>query len=137
MGGIWKKLFSFSKSEHSNFSICKVSCKKKKILTFTTKKKMLYLGIFGLVSGKIFSYLKLTPSSLPKCKDWCKDRNSYIWNQKYLYWVFWTAILKSYIHTWNQHPQICLIAKFDAKIKILKFGTKNAIFRYCRVGIWK
>ena len=31
-----------------------------------------------------------------------------------------------YCHISNQHPQICLISKFRAKIKILKFGIKNA-----------
>ena len=31
-----------------------------------------------------------------------------------------------YCHISNQHPRICLISKFRAKIKILKFGIKNA-----------
>ena len=30
----------------------------------------------------------------------------------------------------NQHPRICLLAKFCGKTKMPKFGTKNAIFRY-------
>ena len=32
-------------------------------------------------------------------------------------------------------PQNCLIPKFDLKIKILKFGTKNALFGYFWAGI--
>ena len=39
---------------------------------------------------------------------------------------FW----KRYCHIWNQHPQICLSAKFHEKIKIPKFGTKNTLFGY-------
>ena len=41
-------------------------------------------------------------------------------------WVFWN--FKNYCHICNQHRLICLIAKFCAKIRILKFGTKNALF---------
>ena len=31
---------------------------------------------------------------------------------------------------WNQHPRICLIAKFRRKTKMYKFGTKIALFGY-------
>ena len=31
---------------------------------------------------------------------------------------------------WNQHPRICLILKFAAKIKILKLGTKKTWVEY-------
>ena len=37
---------------------------------------------------------------------------------------------------WNQHPRICLIARFRKKIKS-KFGTKNALFGYFWTRIWK
>ena len=43
---------------------------------------------------------------------------------------FWARISKSYCYIWNQHPRICLIAKFCEKTKMLKFGTKNALFGY-------
>ena len=39
--------------------------------------------------------------------------------------------------SWNQRPRICLVAKFDTKIKILKFGTENALFWYFWPAIWK
>ena len=38
--------------------------------------------------------------------------------------------LKNYCHIWNQHPRICLIAKFREIAKLSKFGTKNALFGY-------
>ena len=37
-------------------------------------------------------------------------------------------MLKNYYHIYNQRRPICLIAKFRSKIRILKFGTKNALF---------
>ena len=40
--------------------------------------------------------------------------------------MFWRGILKNYYPFCNQRPQISLIAKFGAEIKIFKFGTKNA-----------
>ena len=43
---------------------------------------------------------------------------------------FWAEIWKQYCHIWNQHPRICLIAKFREKTKMPKFGTKNALFGY-------
>ena len=47
---------------------------------------------------------------------------------KKLYLGLWAGMLKNYGHICNQRPSICLIAKFCAKISILKFGTKNALF---------
>ena len=40
--------------------------------------------------------------------------------------IFGLAFENKYCHIWNQHPRICLIAKFCEKPKIPKFGTKNA-----------
>ena len=50
--------------------------------------------------------------------------------RKYRIWVFFSGVLKIYCHIWDQHPSICLGEKLSAKIKILKFGTKNAWFGY-------
>ena len=36
-------------------------------------------------------------------------------------------MLKNYCHISNKRPPNCLIAKFRAKIRILKFGTKNCL----------
>ena len=54
-----------------------------------------------------------------------------IFDQKYLIWVILGYnVKKYYCYIWNQHPQICLTARFCKKIKIPKFGTKNPIFGY-------
>ena len=47
---------------------------------------------------------------------------------KMLFLGFWAGILKNYCHICNQRPRIYLIAKFRAKNRILKLGTKNALF---------
>ena len=44
-----------------------------------------------------------------------------------LFGGFWGRTLKNYCHIWNQHPQICQIAKFHEKTKMPKLGTKNAL----------
>ena len=46
---------------------------------------------------------------------------------------FWAGIWIYYCHVSKQRPWICLVVKFGAKIKILKFRTKNALFGY----FWK
>ena len=44
---------------------------------------------------------------------------------------------KKCCHITNQHPEICLIAKFCKKPKMPKFGSKNALFGYFWTRIWK
>ena len=43
---------------------------------------------------------------------------------------FGAGTLKQYCHIPNQHPRICLIAKSGEETKMLKFGTKDALFGY-------
>ena len=45
-------------------------------------------------------------------------------------------LIKNHCHIWNQHPRICLTAKFCKKTKMPKFGTKNARFAHFEVRIW-
>ena len=54
-----------------------------------------------------------------------------------LFGYFPTGVWKTYCHTWNQRPWICLVAKFGTKLNILKFGTKNTWFGYFPVKILK
>ena len=62
-----------------------------------------------------------------------------IFDQKCLIWVFLDKnfFKKNYCQIWNQHPQICLFAKYDKEIKMPKFGTKSALFWYFWAGIWQ
>ena len=44
-----------------------------------------------------------------------------------LFGYFWTGILKTYRHILNQHPRVCLIAKFCAKIKNFKMWNQKRV----------
>ena len=58
-------------------------------------------------------------------------------NKNALFGYFWARISKSYCYIWNQHPRICLIAKFYDKTKVSKFGTRDALFGYFWAKILK
>ena len=86
-------------------------------------------------------FLKSAPPNKDKCKIFWRNKNAYIWYQKCLILVFFTKnawfryfwgriFLKNYCYSWNQHPEILLIAKFYEKTKIPKIGNKNALFGY-------
>ena len=47
------------------------------------------------------------------------------------------GVLKNYCHISNKRPPYCLIAKFYGKIRILKFETKNALFKCFWEQFWK
>ena len=54
-----------------------------------------------------------------------------------LYFGLWAGMVKKYCHICNQPPPICLTAKLRAKIRFLKFRTKNALFRCFGQQLWK
>ena len=49
--------------------------------------------------------------------------------------TFGLEFSKNYCRIWNQHPQICLIAKFHVKAKMSKYGTKITLFENFWTGI--
>ena len=69
------------------------------------------------------------------------------WDQKCYFGVFLTKntlfryflgrIKKNYCEIWNQHPWICLIAKYREITKMPKCGTKSALFGYFWARILK
>ena len=85
-------------STFSNLLTCKISSKNKKTLN---------LGPKFLFQHETFNYHP------PICET-----------IKFL----WVGMLKIYSHICNQHPSICLIRMFPAKIRILQLGNKNTIF---------
>ena len=119
-----------------------------KLQNFPKKQKCLNLGpkmpywvFLGYNFKKLLSYLKSATSNLSNCKISRKKQNCLNLGPKMPYWVFLIKIalfgcfrarifLKNYCHIWNQHPQICIFAKFCEKTKMPKFGTKNALFGF-------
>ena len=86
----------------------------------------------------ILSYLKSAPSNWSSCK--ISDQKCLIWVffiKNAFFLCFWARILKKYCHIWNQHPQICLVARFCKRAKMCTFGTKNALIGYFWTRIFK
>ena len=79
-------------------------------------------------------YLRLASLKLSYGKAWFKNKNPLVWDQNSLFKYFWAEIWNCYCHNWNKCPQVCLIATFGARIKMPKFGTKNALFGYFSYG---
>ena len=50
-----------------------------------------------------------------------------------LFGYFWAKIFKTYEHTGNQHPQICLIAKFCEKTKMFQPRIKFVVSFWARI----
>ena len=92
--------------------------------------KMLYFGIFGLEFKKTLLYFKSPPSNSYNCKILVKNKMPKFGTKTALFLEFLSWIHKQYCHIWNQHPLICLAAKFREKTKMPKFKTKSALFWY-------
>ena len=93
--------------------------------SFNLRIKLPYLSIFRLKFEKEAIVTFEATSDFSKRESFVQ-----IWGQYCFIWVFWAAISKNYSHIWNQSPQICLIAEFSAKIKILEFGIKKVLSKY-------
>ena len=91
----------------------------KNILTRAKKNNKKYPRTYEGTLPVLFSglsHLKSTRLNLLNCKVSHENKKS--------------TVLKKLLSFWNQRPYFCLIAKFAAIIKILKFGNKNALFGY-------
>ena len=89
------------------------------------------IRIFGRNFEKLLPYLKKAPSNLWKYKVLGKNKNVGIWDQKCLIWVFSGCNLKNNWNIRNHHTESS--SNFRAKMKSLKFGTKNDLFE-CVLG---
>ena len=128
MGWNFKEIMLHLKSASSNLVTCKVSSKNKKPLNLGAK--IPYLGISALQSNKKVSNFQSAPSNLWNYKLSSKTKKTKQKNLglKKLYLGLLAGMLENYCHIYNHHAPICLIAKFRATIRILKLGTKNALF---------
>ena len=93
-------------------------------------EKCLILEFLGWNLKKLLPYLKSAPSNFFWLKILRKKKISKFETKNVWFGYFWTGIWKKYYHIWNQHPRICLIAKYCEIMKMPKFRTKNALFGY-------
>ena len=70
------------------------------------------------------SYLKSASSNLFICKFSSKNKKNFVTKNALCVTLDWNVEK----NTCNQRPPIYLMAKFRAKIRILKFGTKDGLF---------
>ena len=87
--------------------------------------KIVYLGIFGLQYNK--NYYQISNQHTWICETIMfppKRKKKKFGNKNALFGSL-AGMLKNYSHISNKHPPNCLIAKFCAKIRILKSGTKR------------
>ena len=83
------------------------------------------------------SYLKWAASNLSSWKIFPKKKKSKFRSKNALFGYFWAGIWKKPCHILNEHPRLCLIAKFREIVKMPKFGTRNAKFPYFGAVIWR
>ena len=96
------------------------------------------LGIFSLEFENNIIILEINTLEFVYWRNFKKKQKSLNLEQKVpLVCYFWARTFKNCCHISNQHPQICLFAKFHEKARMPKFGTKNVWFRYFGAKIWK
>ena len=98
--------------------------KKMKISIFGTK--MPYLGISELEYSKTIFIFEISTIKFVFMQNFVKKWKYLNLGPKMHYLgIFGLEFSNNYCHTWNQHPRICVNAKFREKIKIyLNLGPK-------------
>ena len=112
------------KSASSNLLTCKVSSKNKKNLNLETK--IPYLGIFGLQFNKNYYQTFNQHTRICETIKFYPKQTKKFGNKNTLF-GFLARMLKNFGHISNKRPPNCVIAKFCAKCRILKFGTKKCL----------
>ena len=114
-GYLWsrnlKKLLSCFKSWHLKLSICKVLWKKKKMPKLVTRNAC-FGKFLSLNLETMLSYLMPSPLNLSNCKIYTQTKMPKLGTENALFGYFSSRSSKHYCLIWNQHPQLCLIAKF-------------------------
>ena len=100
---------------------------------------MPYLDVFGLEFENNISNVWNQHPKFVYLQNFVKKAKCQELGPKILLFVtyFWAEVWKYFCHIWNLCPRTCLVEKFGAKIKILKFWTKTTWFGYFWVVIWK
>ena len=99
-------------------------------------KNALYEYFWARILKKLLSYLKSAPTNVSICKISRKMKIPKFRTKMEWFMYFWAGTLKEYCHIWNQHPRICLIAKFCEK-NCLILGQKCLIWVFLRTKFQK
>ena len=97
---------------------------KKKVLKFGIKNN--FFGVMGSSFEKLLWYLKSGHWILSGCWLSCRNENAYTLERNYFICVFLLWSIRKLL-SYFQPSQICLVAQFDAKRKILKLETKKCV----------
>ena len=132
----FKKVLSYLKSAPLNLSNCKILQEKQKYLNIGPKMPYFIFGLFLAWNfRKLLWYLKSAPSNLSNAEF--REKMKILGAKMPYLRIFRQEFSKNYCHIWNQHHWICLNAKFCEKMKMPKFGNKNALFEYFWARIFK
>ena len=104
-GYFWARISTLEFVKLQNF------VKKSKCVNF--EPKMTYLSSFGLEFWNTIAKFEICTLEFVKLQNFVKKKKMRKFGTKNaLFGYFGAGILKNYCHAWNQHPRICLIAKF-------------------------
>ena len=120
---------------------------------FTEKQKCLNLwpkkcglGIFGLKFENNIVIFEISTLEFIWLQNFVKKKPEFgtknalfgcFWQKMPYLGIFGQEFKKYHCDIWNQHPQICLFAKFHGKTKMSKFVTKKVWFGDFWAEIWK
>ena len=107
-----------------------------KILTFGTKKSLIWVFL-ACSFQKLLLHLESTLPKLSKCEVLYKNKNPWIWNQNALFEYFWVKFWKIMVSFHVDTFKLVKRQNFVQKIKIFKFGSKNALFWNFGVVVFK
>ena len=123
------------KSAFLNLLTCKVSSKNKKYLNLLTKNT--YLVFLGCSLTKTIIKCLISTLESVKLQSFIQNEKINKFGTKKSPFESLAGMLKSCCHIAHQRPPNCLIGKFPAKIRILKFGIKRALFGSFGQQFWK
>ena len=102
--------------------------RKRKYLNLETKIPS--LGSFWLEFSKNYCHIWNQYPQISLIRKFPKKQKCLNLEPKRPYLGIFALEFEKLLSYWNQHPRICLSSKSREKIKMHKFGTKNALFRY-------
>ena len=124
---IWKMLLSYLKWASSSLAFSKIG------------PKTLDFWYFWVGIWRLFCYIwNQSPRNCLIAKFGTKNEKpkygtknalfGLFWPKIRYFGLFWEVLWKFFSHIWNQHPQICLFAKFHEKNGNAWIWTRNAWF---------